>query len=825
MFPASPRPCFFRGLALLPIAALAILSVPAWSEETREVPAVPNFKTEVLPILERHCTGCHGAEKQKAKVRLDTLSPDLLKDIRAAETWHDVRAAINLGEMPPEDEPPLEGADRRVLLDWLNGSIEHAEAVHRSTGGRVVLRRLNRDEYRNTMRDLLGVDLDFARYLPPDGVSVDGMRNNGSALRMSSIQLEYYLDAARDAFDQVLVPPGTPAPEVFRHTFTEKTEGKWPGTQTANRFGRGKKFVARIKDDYPDTGLFRVTVRVNPEFPREHPGAIPRLRVEVGYRPDTLTVEETLGEVDVTPDGPREFTFTGRIENFPLPVRGQGKYPGLAISVANAYDEFEKPKTRTEEFESKGKIKKRTVVVDDPAYPYITVESLEFEGPLHDDWPPSPHRNLIPEWNSESGSEADQVRQVLEGFLPRAWRRPVTSEEVGEMVAFFEQIRPEFHHVQEAIQETLVRALIAPDFLYLLEPGGETKRPLDAFEFASRLSYFLWSTMPDERLFELAESGELLDPKVATAEVDRMIADSRSDAFVAHFTEQWLDLDAMDRQEVDTRVYPKFREEMKEDWRGETLSFFAEILRRNRSAANFLDSDFVMLNDNLARHYGITRPVPGGEFRPVPVSELPEARRGGLLTQAALLLGASTGGDSNLIKRAVFLRERILDDPPAPPPPNVPELKTADPEFARLPIREQLRIHMEDAACADCHRGIDPWGQAMEELGALGDWRTESVRFLPNKKKITLPVDARVTLPDGNEVNGVEELKAYLLEKRKETFARALVVKLTTYALGRTLEFADEAAVGELTRDFLNDDLRLQSMVARIVTSDLFLTK
>ena len=767
---------------------------------------------DVRAVLATHCFECHGPEQQKGKLRFDTLSADLVNDRAAAEVWRDVRAVINLGEMPPEEAKQLSSAERSVLLNWLNEAIEHAVKVRQSKGGRVVVRRLNKAEYQNTMRDLFDLDIEYGRDLPPDGISVDNMRNNGSTLRMSAIQMEYYLAAARDALDQVIV--STPAPKVFKHRFT-KTHGKWAKIKPENRLGRGRIFIGLMKNDYPEFGEFSVRVKARAELPEKR-GPIPRMRVSVGYRPDTLADVETLAEIDISEEGTQDYEFRGRVENFPLPVRGQGKFPGLCVVVVNAHDEFGKLH-QLEVKDAKGR--KRKEFVDDPDYPYLVIEEVEFAGPLYEAWPPHYHRQIIFDSPLRESDEKQYVQQVMGRFLPRAWRRTVTDAEVNRFVRFFSEFRQDAADFEEAIRETLAMALISPQFLYLLEPSGDSKRPLTNHELASRLSYFLWSTMPDAELLEMAATGQLTEPRVLRRQVDRMIDDARADQFIEHFTSQWLDIDAMDRLEIDQKFYPDFRQELKEDMRQETLKLFGEVLRQGLSARNFLKSSFVMINDDLARHYGIEGVI-GGGFRRVKLTGEHQERRGGILSQASILLGRSTGQDANLIKRAVFIRDNLLHDPPPPPPPNVPELKTGDPNFAKLPIREQLAQHSEDPACADCHRGIDPWGHAMQEYDAVGRWR-ESIRTQGR----SLPVDARGKLPDGQEVNGIAELKDYLLEHRENQFARALVAKLMTYSLGRTLEFSDENTIESLTREFVQDELRLRNLITAIVTSKAFRTK
>lgn len=766
----------------------------------------------VHQVLAERCFQCHGPKKQKGKLRLDTLSPDLINNRPAAETWRDVRAVINLGEMPPKEAEPFTTEQRSTVLEWLNESIEHAAKVRQSKDGRVVVRRLNRVEYQNTMRDLFGLDVDYARDLPPDGVSIDNMRNNGSSLSMSGIQMEYYLAAARDALDQVILTDK--APKVFRHRF-ETTHTKWARTKTADRLGRGRIFIGLMKKDYPEVGEFRVRIRARAELPKRR-GPAPRMRVSVGYRPDTLADIRTLAEIDITKEGSQEYEYRGRVENFPLPVRGQGKFPGLAVAIVNAHDEFGRVHQK-EVVDAKGK--KQKEFVDDPDYPYLVIESVEFEGPLFDVWPPHHHRRILFESDLRHADEPAYAREVAQRFLPRAWRRPVTPAEVDRFTRFFVRFRKDASDFEEAIRETLAMALISPQFLYLLEPADDDKRPLNDHELASRLSYFLWSTMPDDELRELARKNRLTRPATLRKQVERMLNEPRARQFVEHFTSQWLDLDAMDRLEVDQKTYPQFRPELKADMREETFQLFGEVLNQGLSARNLLKSSFIMVNDDLARHYGMDG-VFGGEFRPVQLNGKHRTRRGGLLSQASILLGRSTGKDSNLIKRAVFIRDQLLHDPPPPPPPNVPELKTSDPNFAKLPIREQLALHAEDPACADCHRSIDPWGQAMEQYDAVGLWR-DSIQ----RDKLKLPMDARGQLPDGNEVNGVAELKDYLLEHREEQFARALVSKLLTYSLGRTLEFSDENTIESLTRNFVQDDLRLRNLIKAIVASEAFRTK
>ena len=801
------------SLKYLPLLLMLCGSLAAKSESPK---APGGYEDQVRPILENKCFGCHGEQKQKGKIRLDTLSADLIKDVRSAETWHDVRGVINLGEMPPDDEEDLTAEERKVVLDWLNATIEHAHKVHQSKGGQVVLRRLTREQYQNTMRDLLGLDINHIQDIPQDPMSPDGLRNNGSSLQMTGEQMEHYINAARDALDKAIVTG--PQPEMFHHTFKESSKvGMESGEIAGTRLGPKARFIGSIKKDYPEEGPFEIRVKLKADLP-EKKGPIPRLRVVVGYRPDTLLQEKTLAELDIIKEGTHEYVLRGRLENFPLPVRGQGKYPGLLVNVMNVANEHAEVKTEKRKDE---KGKDRNFRIEDPDLPYLVVESVEFKGPIYESWPPKHDQDiLIDSKEKYPDDEAKQVAHILKNFLPKAWRKEVAPEEVEKLTSFFTKIRPDFPSFEEALKETLVLVLVSQDFLYLMEPESQEKRKLNPHELAARLSYFLWNTLPDDWLRDLANQNKLTEPDALRQEVARMVKDPRADEFIRTFATQWLDVDTIDRIEIEPNIYGKPHPDLKENFRSETIHFFGEILRRNLSAENFIESDFQMVNQELADHYKIEG-VYGGDFRKVKKS----AERGGVLTHGSVLLGHSTGYDSSIIKRAVFVRKNLLNDPPPPPPPNVPPLDESDPKFSKLPIREQLRIHRDDPAWADCHRNIDPWGQMFEAYGATGLIRKEIPRKHGKKVVARHPVDSTGKLPDGRELKNLDELKRYLLTERRQQYAQALTSKILAYSMGRSLEFSDEPLVEEIAKKSLKNGLRLQSLVESTVTSEAFLTK
>lgn len=768
-----------------------------------------DFQTQVLPVLEEHCFKCHGEKKQKGKLRLDTLSPDILKDRIAAETWHDVRDALNLGEMPPEEEPELSREKRQMLTSWINQEIDALIEAKKSTGGRVVLRRLNRAEYQNTMTDLLGIENDYVKDFPPESLSEAGFRNDGATLQISDLQMEYYLKAAREGLRKAIVQG--PRPEVIREEFTKTVKDKNRGS---NILDKDQQFIAKLKE-YPEEGeiIIRATVRAQHAKDRGYP----QLRAAIGYRADVQAPRGFMKSQDVVSEDWETFEFRARIEDFPLPSKTQSKFPGLLIWLDNAYAEG-----RDKPLKARGKGKKQKKVKGPITYPQIEVQSMEFVGPVFEQWPPKHHTRILPK-TPRGQSESIYVVKVLEHFMTRAFRRPVETAEVKPYHKFFTSIRATLPSFEEAMQETLAMVLISPDFLYLVEPAADKKRSLNDWELASRLSYFLWSTLPDERLLQLAKENKLHQPKVLEQEIQRMLADRRAWQFVEQFADQWLDLGAVARIAINPDYYPNFDNTLKDSMRDESLHFFHEVLQQDLSALNFLDSEFTMLNEALAKHYGLTGPR-GSSFERVALK--PDDQRGGVLTHGSILLGNSTGEDSHPVKRAVWIRERLLDDPPADPPPNVPNLDSTNPDFAKLSVKEQLAAHREEASCNDCHRSIDPWGIPLENFGGDGLWRDKILRKkLKGKGMEKLPVESAATLPGGHEVSSIADLKSHLLENKKDQFAKAFTTKLLTYALGRHLEITDEKTIEELTQKFIECDYRIQPLIQLVVASETFQTK
>lgn len=770
--------------------------------------------SEVLSTLREYCGDCHFSGESEGKVNLEELVPIDFSNSNHLTSWHKVLKAINSGAMPPETERQLSAAGQQLVRNFLSDAIDRQIQEQRNQSGKSSLRRLNRFEYQNTMYDLLGLDMDYARDLPPDPVSADGFRNDQHSLQMSALELGYFLQTARRALKQVIVEG--PPPRQFHYKFDKSNVDKWLGNpQQSNTLGRQQMFLAKMVDDYPEQGEFIVTVSAEADLKSQT--GLPILEASVGYRPDTKVLMREAGSIEIDSTERREYHFRGRLENHPLPVRGQGKFPGLVVRLRNTYDDGSRlPKKQN------SKDKKKSSFPPEPHLPVIQIKSVEFVAPVYSQWPTKLYRRILFQSPLLETDESSYVEKVLRRFMERAYRRPATDAEVKNSLDFFHEIRPSYASFESAIRETLAMVLVRPEFLYLIvERSDAPGQQLGPFELAARLSYFLWSTMPDQRLLDLAESGKLSEPSILAEEFDRMLDSPLSQRFTDQFTTQWLGLDIVQRVAVDKRKYPKFDDHLKRDMQCETQSYFREILLNNSSAALLLESDFSMLNEKLAKHYSI-QGVFGEKFRPVTLPA--DSIRGGLLTHSSVLLANSTGSESHVIRRGVWIRDRILNDPPAPPPPNVPSLEEAGASFRDLPISEQLTIHRKDPECAACHRDLDPWGLALERFDALGLAKPDPPESNPSEPDVG-PGLENVRLPGGQAIDSIHSLRNHLLTVRRDDFARSLVRRLLTYALGRELDLEDESTINELCESFHQNDYQLRDLLKAVVISNLFVTK
>lgn len=807
----------------------------------QEQESMQQFRDDVRPLLVRYCLNCHGEKKQNAKIRFDMLDPNMATG-DDGETWHDALNALNQGDMPPEEAAQPMSAEREMLVSWMTAELKRATAVRRSTGGRVVMRRLTRYEYANTMRDLLGVDDDFAKTLPPEPASPDGFKNNGASLGMSPLQIEHYLETARKALEKAIVVGDQP--DMVR---VEK------GSIGGEGYGQGSEKQIpsagmMIFPPSPLEGPFRLQVTASAESVA---GAEPPvLSVHLGYRnsPNNFRIK-LVGETTLTgtADKPQTFELRGRMENFPHPdpttPLKERRNPGLRVGFGNSYYAkypagilLEKPqapdgkKSKLSDFERLVKEAKKETQPGEEGMPRIKIHSVVYEAPYYDVWPPEHHTRIVFPSPLRETHERDYARAVIERFMTRAFRRPVTNAEVDDLMRVYDAYRPTVDSLALAMHEVLPEVLVAPEFLYLLEPTGNSDRqPLTDHELATRLSFLLWSTMPDDELIAAADDGRLQDDAFLEKTVRRMIDDERFWNFIANFTDQWLKLDELNRIAINPDYYPEFDNLLKQDMRLETQHFFAEILRRDLSVFNLLDSDFAMLNRSMAEHYGVQGPRSDRFER---VALRPEDHRGGLLGQASILLRNSNGEDSHPILRGTWIKDRLLGDPPASPPPDVPELEKDNPDLAKLSLKRQLEIHRQRESCNRCHKEIDPWGVPLEHFDAIGQWRMMRRALVPRKNNAGTrlgesdsPIEADSRLSNGDEIRGFEELKAYLLNQERERFVRAFVDRMLTYALGRNLEVIDELAVDQLVADFAASNYQVDELIVAMTKSNAFRTK
>lgn len=725
------------------VGAVFVLSVMSL-HAAEAGPGLAAFKKEIKPLLNKYCVSCHGPEKSKANLRIDELDPDLLAGADG-DLWEEVYNQLNIGDMPPEDEEQPTAAEREKISAWVHGQIHHAAEVKRSTGGRNVLRRLTAYEYRNTLRDLLGIDLDFAKSLPPEAAAVDGFVNNYEVLGTSSLHVEYFYEIAKDALERALVFGEKPRIRLHDRNAAETEAGVKQyrldkEKEAAELISSGKKKTVHWLNRVPKTALrkgeaveggvllssnggmfvhvvpptkkrerlsgigpLRVTVRAAASNVSRD--LLPHMEVKVGYYGQNVKSRpvKSIGSVRLQSGGVRDYVFDIIADDYPIKLL----HP-LSKQVVEVHNIMGSGTSK----------------LTDEQLPKLYVESVRVEGPYYPEWPPETRTRITGVTQHPEGS-ADAVREILSHFMTRAYRRPVAPDEINRMLKLYQTLRGKDAGYEEALVDTLAMVLSSPGFLLLAEPAPVDGKPnapreLNGYEIASRLSYFLWSTMPDAELLALAAEGKLSDKKVLAAQVKRMLENPRAEEFMSNFTRQWLGLDDISTVAVNPEFFPDFEEAMKDVLVEETVATFAYLVSDNRSCLELIDSKEVVVNSKLAAYYGIPG-VAGKHFRPVALG--PDSQRGGLLSQASVLTLNSSGDDTHPIKRGVWVLERLLGDPPPPPPPGVPPLEEDGNEGQALSLRKRMEAHRRQEACNTCHRKIDPWGVAFENFNGVGVWR------------------------------------------------------------------------------------------------------
>lgn len=809
---------FPRSICRVRFAAAAM--VAAWMVPAASIgdpgADTKTYANRIQPFLKQHCVECHDGEKPKGKFHVAQLNADFA-DEAARKQWLAVRKRILAGEMPPKAKPRPAKDDVMRLAEWIGGRADEAAAAQRLSQGRVALRRLNRVEYENTIRDLLKIDVDLQDLLPPD-TSTDGFDNVADALHVSSFLMDRYLEAADKALNLAIA--NNPQPPLIKKRFSLRDSHQFKSTtekvfRTFDEtgvvmFSSSAWQALSVTGFYPpDRGRYRFRIS---SYGIQSGGKPVTYRIDAG--PMLMATKNHLvGYFDAPADKPDVVEFVDHLE-----ARSTIRLLPFELASAQAVN-----KVGADKFEGPG----------------LAVEWIEVEGPLHDTWPPESHRRVFGDLPQESArmrdypkrvevvskDHASDLRQVLLNFCQRAYRRTVNTDDINPLVKVVEQKLTEGYSFEQAVRVGLKGALVSPDFLFLRERPGR----LDDFALASRLSYFLWSTMPDEELFALADDSQLRKPEVLRQQVERMLASPKAGAFTENFTGQWLKLRDIDFTEPDHLLYPEFDDMLKAAMTQEARLFFNEVLANNLSLTNFAASDFTMLNERLARHYGIPD-VKGHAFRKVNLP--PDSHRGGVMTMAGVLKVTANGTSTSPVVRGAWVLDRILGTPPPNPPDGVPAI---EPDIrGATTIREQLNKHRENESCASCHRLIDPPGVALESFDVIGGWR-ENYRSLGRGKPVTIngrrmhyadgpPVDPTDVLTDGRKFYNIDQYKQLLLEN-KDQLARALAVKLLTYGTGGAPQAADQPQINAIVDKIRDKDYGFRSLIHEIVQSELFQQK
>jgi uncharacterized protein DUF1592/uncharacterized protein DUF1588/uncharacterized protein DUF1587/uncharacterized protein DUF1585/uncharacterized protein DUF1595 len=751
-------------------------------------------------LLDEYCTGCHNDAELTADLSLEHVLPENVA--RDAELWEAAIKKLRLGTMPPRDEPQPDAAARAELVAALEAKLDAAAEAH-PHAGRHPVHRLNRAEYANAIRDLLAVEIDVTELLPSDGGDF-GFDNIAAALTTSPLLLERYLTAALRVSDAAIgnvdtvptaasykigvevtqdrymegLPLGTRGGTVVRHNFPADADYVLSG-RLLRTVAEG--YVGVEGHDTPHE--FVITVDGEKVYSAEIGGKDDHEQSSADILASRVVIDERMTSPRVAiAAGPHDVGFTW-VER---PAVEQNAWQPSLRDSQEAHNPAGLPRLET-------------VSVAGPYDPKGVSAT------------PSRERVLV----CRPATPADEpacARQVFATLATRAFRRPVDDDDLAAPLAFYADARAAGGDFDRGVREGLARLLVSPSFLFRAEADAADSSPgaahrISDVELASRLSFFLWSSIPDDELLDVAIAGRLSKPRVLAEQVRRMLADARADALVENFTGQWLQLRNLEQRVVpDLLLFPDFDDNLRKAFRRETELLFAAVLRENRSVHELLTADYTFVDERLARHYGIPG-VYGSRFRRV---ALADANRRGLLGHASILSLTSAASRTSPIIRGKFIMANLLNSPPPAPPAVVPALEDSKPKDRPSTVREQLELHRRNPECAQCHRNLDPLGFALENFDATGRWQ--------ERTRDGLPIDAAGVLADGTPVDGPVELRAALLAK-PEIFAGTVAEKLLIYALGRGLTAADMPAVRAIVRNAAEDDYRLSSIVLGVIDS------
>jgi hypothetical protein len=768
---------------------------------------------DLTAFLAQHCYRCHGEKKQSGEFRLDTLARDFSQP-NIAGRWVDMIEKINSGEMPPEGEPRPSAPDRARFVEAVLLLIEEGKSARLARREPVSLRKLTREEYANTLEDLLGV-----HYVPadPGGLPQDpehnGFERLGSALSLSPSHVEKYIAIARSVLAEAL--PETPPTPIQERRPAYRATGNPADWKRLEEQG----LAAKVRAELGPNGVLR---RLGP--PSLRADGVYRARISVsglraprGEAPHLVVYAEDLDRVlyeqdIIAPeDKPVTLEFTTHLPagNHSILFYNTAQGPSFNIYSSRdggAYSPFFTVR-------NSGRAPWQNKLTDEkgtPIWPFLILDWVEWEGPLA---PAAPLADQLPtDWSDRAALSAAVTR-----LAERAFRRPLTPVDLARLMKVYDGEIAAGEKPLAAFKTTLVSILCSKDFLYLVEGCAERRDgKLNAWELASRLSYFLWSTMPDDTLFAAARDGSLTRPEVLKAQFSRMLAHPKGQRFSEDFSRSWLQLRKLGTFPPDKTLYPDYSRHLEASMACETSEFFREVLDQDLTLREFLHSDWTMLNGRLAQHYGVPD-VEGDEFRRVALA--PEHHRGGVLTQAAILSLTSDGARHRPVHRGKWLAEAILGRTVPPPPGNVDPIEPTPPTQPKATLRQKLEAHKHSVSCAACHRKIDPLGLAFDHYDAIGRWRTEEV--VKDGVGHNPPVDASGQLPDGRQFAEQDSFKQLLLADL-DSFNAALAEKLAMFALRRTIAFDDRAELAQIAERSKAANYRLRDLVEAVVLSDLF---
>ncbi len=778
-------------------------------------------------FLKKHCVRCHGAQKEEGDIRIDRLSRDFKAGVDTHH-WAEALDKVNSGEMPPEDEPQPTQDEIAEFVTSLNLLIKEGRAARMAARPAVAHYRLSRKEYQNTVYDLLGVRYDPAK---PGELNEDtlwhGYERIGSQLSLSPSHVDRYYRAADIVLDRAFPVTAGEARKVRMTAAELRYRGGKSEQEALDRFGikrplRYLHFPGRVqpalqpnwfgKTGPEHSGLYKLRLQASGIRP---PGGQPA-HLSIGMKTGEETVDGLI-EFDITApeDSPRVYEFEVFLE---MPTTlyfcvvatdGVDRRGGAAFRNAIASRGY----TFTHSSETALLNPNAPQMFDDKGngiFSTVLLDWVEWEGPLVSDAEKSRRDDVLP---SDDATLA-VVAENLQRFSERAWRRPVKKEELADYLESYGDDREAGEKTADAYRNALQRVLTSRNFIYLVEGDPEARERLTDSELASRLSYFLWSSMPDDPLFTAAKAGTL-NGEGLKKEVDRMLTDSRMNRFIDDFSRQWLGLHRVGMFPPDKKFYPGYDDWLETSLRAEPVEYFREILTKNLPIEGFLDSDWTVANARLCDFYGLPEPKTGAFQR---VSLKPEDHRGGLLTMGAVLGLTSDGTRHRPVHRGVWVSEAIFNRTPPPPPANVEPIEPIPPTGTKITIRQRIDAHAKNANCAACHRTIDPLGLAFDQYDAIGQWRTHE-RVSTGVGKDPL-VDASGVMPDGRPFTDSVQFKRLLLEDRDKV-ARAFIEHLCTYALRRVLTVDDRDDLKLIEEEAKKNQYRVKDIVRAVALSDL----